>query len=74
MQRTIGYYNEQVFKWKRPENLNTNVDDFVVNDDTKISWSRDLKLDLKRGRSAEYAERKVRNVTLSSFYQVKPLL
>ena len=67
MQLTIEYYNEQVFKWKRRENLNTNVDDFVVNDDTKISWSRDLKLDLKRGRSAEYAERKVRNVLYRPF-------
>ena len=67
MQRTIEYYNEQVFRWKRPEYLNTNVDDFVVNDDTKISWSRDLKLDLKRGRSVEYAERKVRNVLYRPF-------
>ena len=67
MQLTIEYYNEQVFKWKRRENLNTNVDDFVVNDDTKISWSRDLKMDLKRGRSAEYAERKVRNVLYRPF-------
>ena len=67
MQLTIEYYNEQVFKWKRRENLNTNVDDFVVNDDTKISWSRDLKLDLKRGRSAEYAERKMRNVLYRPF-------
>ncbi len=67
MQLTIEYYNEQVFKWKRRENLNTNVDDFVVNDDTKISWSRDLKLDLKRGRSVEYGERKVRNVLYRPF-------
>ena len=37
------------------------MDDFVVYDDAKISWSGDLKLDLKRSRSAEFAERKVRN-------------
>ena len=61
MQRTIECYNEQVFKWKRPEYLNTNVDDFAVYDDTKISWSRDLKLKLKRNKSAEYTEHKVRN-------------
>ena len=38
-----------------------NVDDFVTYDDAKISWSRDLKSDLKRGRIAEYTEGKVRN-------------
>ena len=38
----------------------TNVDDFVAYDDTKISWSRDLKVKLKRGTSVEYAEHKVR--------------
>ena len=37
-----------------------NVDDFVLSDEAKIKWSRDLKLDLKRGRIAEYAEDKVR--------------
>ena len=61
MQRTIEYYNEQVFRWKRPEYLNTNIDDFVVYDDAKISWSRDLKLKLKREKSAEYAEHNVRD-------------
>ena len=67
MQRTIEYYNEQVLKWQQPENLNTNVDDFVVNDDAKISWSETLKLQLKGGRIAEYAERKVRSALYRPF-------
>ena len=61
MKQTIEYYNEQVLKWERRTNRKTPVDDFVVNDDTKISWSRDLKLKLKRGSIAEYSEFKVRN-------------
>ena len=61
MQRMIEYYNEQVFRWKRPEYLNSNIDDFVIYDDAKISWSSTLKLHLKRSRTAEYAEHKVRN-------------
>ena len=61
MERLIESYNEQVFKWEHLEDRNANVDDFVAYDDTKISWSRDLKLDLKRGRTAEYVEDKVRN-------------
>ena len=60
IQRMIDYYNEQVFKWHQPEILNTNVDDFVVYDDTKISWSESLKIHLKRGSIAKYTERKVR--------------
>ena len=60
MERLIESYNEQVFKWEHREDRNTNVDDFVAYDDTKISWSRDLKLDLKRGRTAKYTEDKVR--------------
>ena len=61
MERLIESYNEQVFKWEHREDRNANVDNFVAYDDTKISWSRDLKLDLKRGRTAEYVEDKVRN-------------
>ena len=61
MQRTIDYYNEQVLKWEQRLNRKESVDDFVVYDDAKISWSSTLKLHLKRGRSAEYAVYNVRN-------------
>ena len=61
MNRLIGTYNAEVDRWKRRENRDASVDDFVISDDAKIKWSRDLKLDLKRGRIAEYAEDKVRN-------------
>ncbi len=61
MRQTIEYYNEQVLKWERRADEEANIDDFVVYDDAKISWSSTLKLHLKRNRSAVYAERKVRN-------------
>ena len=60
MNRTIETYNEQVFRWERQGNKGANVDDFVTYDDVEISWSRDLKAKLKRGRLAEYAACKVR--------------
>ena len=60
MNGMIDVYNEQVFKWEHREDRSANVDNFVAYDDTKISWSRDLKLDLKRGRIAKYTEGKVR--------------
>ena len=61
MNRLIGTYNAEIDRWKRRENRDASVDDFVVYDHTKIKWSRDLKLDLKRSRIAEYSKGKVRN-------------
>ncbi len=61
MRKMIDTYNTHVLKWPYRENRDVEIDDFVVNDDTKISWSRDLKLDLKRGKIAAYEESKVRN-------------
>lgn len=61
MLRTIEVYNEQVFKWERLGNQGVNVDDFVAYDNKEVSWSRDLKAKLKRGRLAEYGEQKVRH-------------
>ena len=59
--RMSDTYNTEVDRWKRQENQREiNVDDFVVYDDTKISWSRDLKLKLKRGVIIEYEEHKVK--------------
>ena len=60
MERTIETYNEQVFKWERQVGRDANVDDFVVYDGTKISWSGDLKQELRKGKTGKFAVDKVR--------------
>ncbi len=69
MNRLIGTYNAEVDRWKRRENRDANVDDFVAYDDTKISWSRDLKAKLKREQTAKYANHKVRTSLYRPFTQ-----
>ena len=59
--RMIQTYNAEVARWGQRTDRNANLDDFVVSDDEKIKWSRNLKRDLKRNKIAEYAEHKVRN-------------
>ena len=61
MSRMIAFYNEQAGRWERREDRDANVHDFVASDDRKIKWSRDLKLDLRRGAVSEFAESKLRN-------------
>ena len=60
MSGMIDTYNEQVFKWERRANSDANVDDFVIYDDKKISWSSSLKQKLKSGQTAEFSEAKIR--------------
>ena len=57
--RTIRFYNTEVHRW-HAEKPNAAVDEFVANNDAHISWSRDLKNDLKRGRTAEFKKEKLR--------------
>jgi predicted helicase len=59
MQRSIAVYNEQVEKWVNRNDREAKVDDFVLYDDSRISWSRDLKLKLKRGKSVEFNADKI---------------
>ena len=59
--RMIQNYNTEVVRWAQRTDRDANLDDFVVSDDTKIKWSRNLKRELKRNKVAEYAEHKVRN-------------
>ena len=59
VQGMIGTYNSEVDRWKRRENQRANVGDFVIYDDAKIKWDRDLRQHLQRGRYAEYKENKV---------------
>ena len=61
IQRMIGIYNAEVDRWKRQEDHRVNVSDFVIYDDTKIKWDRELRQQLQRGRYAEYTENKVRS-------------
>ena len=60
MKRMITNYNGQVFKWTQREIQNTSVDDFVDYDNESISWSRDLKVKLKRGRLTEFSALRLR--------------
>ena len=60
VQRMIGTYNAETDRWKRREDQRVNVNDFVVYDDTKIKWDRELRQHLQRGRYAEWVEEKVR--------------
>ena len=67
IQGMIGTYNTETDRWKRRENQRANVNDFVVYDDTKIKWDRELRQQLQRGRYAEYAENKVRTALYRPF-------
>ena len=60
VQGMIDTYNIEIDRWKRRENQGANVNDFVIHDDTKIKWDRELRQHLQRGRLAEYTENKVR--------------
>ena len=60
MNKMIETFNADVDRWKRREDREANVDDFVIYDDMKIKWSRDLKSKLKRGKITKYIKHKVR--------------
>ena len=53
-------YNAEVARWSQRANRDTALDNFVVSEDTKISWSETLKRNLQRGRTADFSEENVR--------------
>ncbi len=57
MQAFIEEYNGELDRYKRSGNK-ASVDDFV--NYNKIKWSRDLKLDLRRGNYASFIEARIR--------------
>ncbi|MDE0070571.1 MAG: N-6 DNA methylase [Caldilineaceae bacterium] len=60
MQRMVDTYNEQVYRWNQRVDKAANVDDFVLDDSTRISWSGDLKQELKKGKTGQFVVEKVR--------------
>lgn len=67
IKRMIESYNEQVAKWSRSTKKKGSIDEFVSYDTTKITWSRDLKVDLQRGKTAEFSTDKIRNALYRPF-------
>src|SRR6266536_1524227 len=65
--RFIETYNSEVDRWRRRGSNTTSVDNFVSYDDTKIKWSRDLKLDLQRGHYAKFSDTKLRKSVYRPF-------
>ena len=65
IEQTIDVYNDHVSKWKRQVNRDTNIDDSVISDGTKISWNSTLKGHLEKGKFAEFTTRNIRHSDLS---------
>ena len=60
MQRTIAFYNQQVEQWINHKDKEIEVDNFVIYDDSQMSWSGDLKIGLNAGKMAEFSAKKIR--------------
>jgi predicted helicase len=69
MQRTIKTYNEQVAQWLSRQNQAEKLDDFVLYDDSKISWALSLKSYLRRGVQAQFTPAKMRRSLYRPFTQ-----
>ena len=71
MQRMIRVYNDHVERWQAPQgskgDVNEALDAFCEYDDTKISWSRDLKQDVRKKNIAEFHENKIRTALYRPF-------
>ncbi len=50
----INFYNNEVNRYNTNETQTKNIDDFVNNDSTKISWTRGLKKRLKNKKTLEF--------------------
>ncbi len=67
MKDMIDTYNTHVFRWQHRENRDIEVDDFVVNDDAKISWSESLKRSVKNGKNIVFAQDRLRTALYRPF-------
>ena len=66
MSEMSDFYNDFVAKWPYYESKK-DINDFVEYDDAKISWSRDLKLKVKRSRMSTHKDSFVRTSVYRPF-------
>jgi predicted helicase len=68
IKRTIDFHNEHIQKWQH-SNGNLGIDDFVENDDTKISWTDVLKHRIKQGWRLKFDHTLIRRALYRPFTQ-----
>lgn len=70
MQSMIDFFNRQreAYRVAAKENMNLSVESFIDTDDTKISWTRSLRNDVRRNVSIQYNKEKL-NVGLYRPFQ-----
>ena len=66
VQRSIETYNSEIDRWKRAK-MPKDIDNFVVNDESKLKWSSRLKETFARGIYADFEEGKIRNALYRPF-------
>ncbi|MEG3938974.1 N-6 DNA methylase [Microcoleus sp. S36b_A3] len=75
IRKTVDFYNDHVFRWKNLKDGEKakykEISNFTVLDDSKISWSRDLRQDLERERYLEFSEDKIRESLYRPFTKSK---
>ena len=74
VQRTIETYTAELDRWRHQEPPKPEIDDFVLYDDTKLKWSRDLKKKLKGGKIIEYTDYKIRHSLYRPFLKTNLFL
>ncbi len=65
--RMIETYNTEVARWTQRTDRETNLDDFVEADDTKISWSEGLKRNLQSGKTVDSSQENVKSALYRPF-------
>lgn len=70
IRRTIDRYNEHVWRWNNLVKKPT-VDEFVEEEDTKISWSEGLKARLHRGITLQFLDGDIRTAMYRPFVEME---
>ncbi len=71
METMIELYNSEVDRWANRSNRDANLREFLLSDDDRIKWTRELRRSAKNGRKAEYSDQKIREAIFRPFTKKK---
>lgn len=59
MKRTIGFYNNEVDRYKVENKKNLDVNNFISRDSKNIKWTTDIVSDLEKGKHSTFDEQSI---------------
>jgi len=71
MRKMISVYNQEVDRWANRANRNVNIANFLISDNTKVKWTRELRRNVQQGNRVQFSHSRIKDCLFRPYVRKK---